>query len=106
MFIDACYEVEYEYRLDGGQSVDLVARKGGEIVGVEVETGKSQHEQNIGRDIDCLRLGKFQKLFYIALSSHVAEHLLVLQSDLAGLFDIFTPSELEERITKTATPLD
>ena len=41
------YRVEKEYPLGGGKAVDLVAIKWDDRIAIEVETGKSNEEENV-----------------------------------------------------------
>ena len=43
------YKVEREYSLGGGKAVDLVATKGNERIAIEVKTGKSDINENVGK---------------------------------------------------------
>lgn len=41
------YDVEEEYPLGGGKAIDLVCRKGGKELAIEIETGKSDVKENV-----------------------------------------------------------
>jgi hypothetical protein len=55
------YHVEEEYPLGGGKAVDLMATKGDERIAIEVETGKSQVNENLRK---CKEAG-FEKVVVV-----------------------------------------
>lgn len=55
------YEVEKEVPIGEGKEVDLVATKGNESIAIEVETGKSDVEENIRK---CKEAG-FEKVVVV-----------------------------------------
>lgn len=46
------YKITYEYKIDEGKSVDVVAEKDGKKIAIEIETGKSDSIYNIRKDLE------------------------------------------------------
>jgi len=46
------FVVTFEYKIDDGRSVDLVAEKDGKRIAIEIETGKSDSLYNIRKDLE------------------------------------------------------
>jgi len=61
------YTVEQEYPIGDGKTVDLVARKNGKTIAIEVETGKSDALANIRK---CVDVG-FDKVITVATNTQV-----------------------------------
>lgn len=61
------YEVKEEYPIGQGKTIDLVARKDGKSIAIEIETGKSDAVANIRK---CLDAG-FQTVLSVATTAGV-----------------------------------
>jgi len=61
------YEVTMEYKLPGGRAVDVVAKKDGKRIAIEVETGKSDAVYNIRKDLEA----GFNEIVVVALNSNI-----------------------------------
>jgi len=59
--------VSFEYKLPGGQSVDLVAEKDGKKIAVEVETEKSNWNYNIQKCLDA----EFDEIWIVPLTEQI-----------------------------------
>jgi len=46
------YKISYEYRLNGGRSVDIVVEKDGKRIAVEIETGRSDAVYNVRKALE------------------------------------------------------
>ncbi len=56
------YQVEVEKSIGDGRAIDLVARKDGREIAVEIETGASDLEENVRK---CLAAG-YEKVYVLA----------------------------------------
>jgi len=70
----AGFVVQIEYGLGDGQSIDLVAKKDEAVIAVEIETGKSEVERNISRDLKL----NFNEVICFALASEIPSCLSTL----------------------------
>jgi hypothetical protein len=68
---DAGFQIEFEYRLKNGESIDLVARANNKTYAIEIETGKSDVQHNVRRNLDL----DFDKVICISLSIEVIDML-------------------------------
>ena len=66
------YKIQYEYPLSNGKTVDLVAEKDGKKIAIEIETGKSNAEENIRK---CLESGLFEKVVCVATNEKVEKQV-------------------------------
>ena len=62
------YDVVYEHPVKGNGAIDILARKPGQTVAVEVETGKS----NTGENLDKIRHAGFDRVILLATSPAAA----------------------------------
>lgn len=75
------YDVEMEaLRPRGGGRVDVLARKEGETIAVEIETGKSDFVENVRRDL----LSRIDKIFIVIVNRNNFESIyqLIAQNNL------------------------
>jgi len=72
------YTVQEEYPIGNGKTVDLVARKDGKTIAIEIETGKSNALANIRK---CLDAG-FETVLSVATSARVKK---VIKQQVRGL---------------------
>ncbi|MDH3976611.1 MAG: DUF87 domain-containing protein [Deltaproteobacteria bacterium] len=66
------YKIYYEYPLEGGKTVDLVAEKDGQKTAIEIETGKSNAEENIKK---CIDSKQFEKVVCVATNEKVEKQV-------------------------------
>lgn len=67
------YKVTFEYRTEGGKSVDAVAEKDGLRIAIEIETGKSDYIYNVKKDLDSDE--KFDEILVLALDNKTRERI-------------------------------
>ncbi len=75
---DVGYAVQEEYPIGNGKTADLLARKNGKKIAIEIETGKSDAVANIRK---CLGAG-FDRVLCLATSVQVKE---VIEKQVQGL---------------------
>ncbi len=90
------YEVTYEYKLDGGKAVDVVAEKDGKRLAVEVETGKSDYVYNVKKDLAC----GFERIIVAVLDKLIKDKILT------GLKDAGLDGEKNVEVVETNTLLN
>lgn len=66
------YWVTFEYKIDEGKTVDVVAEKDGKKIAVKIETGKSDVIYNIKKDLEA----GFEKVFCICLTEKIKINII------------------------------
>jgi len=67
------YKVTFEYKIDKGKSVDVVAEKEGKKISIEIETGKSDYIYNVKKDLDY----GFDEVLIVVLNEKIREKIIV-----------------------------
>ena len=76
------YKVTYEYKLDGGESVDIVVEKDGKRIAIEIETGKSDSIYNTRKNLEA----GFDKILCICLNEKIKNNI-ISQLEESGLHE-------------------
>jgi len=87
------YEVEEEVPRPGGGRVDLVARRPGQVIAVEIETGFSDAEENVRRDLEA----RYDRVVVVATSRQVKAALERKLGDSAAKVQIVSGANIAER---------
>jgi DNA-binding MarR family transcriptional regulator len=66
------YKVTYEYKLNGGKSIDVVAEKNGRKIAIEIETGRSDVVCNIKKNVKA----GFDKIICVCLEDRVKKSII------------------------------
>jgi len=87
------FQVEKEYPIGGGKTLDLLAKRDGKRIAIEVETGKSDALANIDKDVK----EKFDKVIVLTTSEKGRRKLIQQLSDPTASF---TPVQSAHRTNK------
>jgi hypothetical protein len=79
-FRECGYAVQKEYPIGEGKTVDLVARKDGKTIAIEIETGKSDAVANIRK---CLGAG-FSNVLSVAATAQVKDAIQRAVGEING----------------------
>jgi len=71
------YKVTFEYDIGKGKSVDIAAEKDGKRIAIEIETGKSDYNYNIRKDLDY----GFDEILVVPLEEKTKKWLLEIIPD-------------------------
>jgi hypothetical protein len=100
MLQDKGYEVTMEKPIGGGGTVDIEAQKDGEIIAVEIETGKSDAEANVRKSI----AAGYKEIWSVWVRDVVKGHIIDVPDQV--YLETLPVTRLEEQIKQRTRRLD